>query len=366
MKTGSASIPGLHFKDRTASDFLQALVRHARLFRSGLLLLFMLTAGLTAFLPAETGAEDIPSSCAGVAANGWLSLRGTQLINQHGAPVQLRGMSSHGIHWFPQYTDRLALQEIKSRRANLFRVAIYADSADGGYNESKEAAERNFYLMNLAVRNALYEDMYAIVDWHILNDQNPLRHLESARAFFRQVSTLYRDNPGVIYEICNEPNGATTWQDIYSYAEQIIPVIRANSPQAVVIVGTPNFSSRLADVRSAPLPFDNIMYAYHYYTGFHNDNSQYVLEEMLSQGHPVFITEWGVSGNEQDSASELAKGRDFVEFMRRHSLSWANWSLSNKDESFSAIADSATRLHGWKEEELTPSGKLVFEALRCR
>ena len=46
----------------------------------------------------------------------------------------------------------------------------------------------------------------------------------------------------MIYEIANEPNGVS-WSTIKSYAEQVIPVIRANDPDAVVIVGTRGWSS---------------------------------------------------------------------------------------------------------------------------
>ena len=42
----------------------------------------------------------------------------------------------------------------------------------------------------------------------------------------------------VLYEICNEPNSGCSWEDIKTYANEVIPVIRENAPEAVILVGT--------------------------------------------------------------------------------------------------------------------------------
>ena len=299
----------------------------------------------------------------GVQVNGSLRTEGARLVNKRGKPVQLRGMSTHGIHWYPQYANRLAVRQLKGLGANLFRVAMYADSEHGAYNESKESRERNLYLLNLAVSYALEEDMYVIIDWHLLKDETPLRHLQNAKDFFNNISSRYAGNPAVIYEICNEPNGETSWEDISDYARQIVPIIRQNSPHALIVVGTPAFSSKVDAVKTAPLPFSGIMYAYHYYPGLSGDAYIPLLEGMQDEGYPVFVSEWGIDRNVQTGELELDKARAFVDFMRRRKISWANWSLSNKEESFSAINSNVTKLHGWTADDLTPSGRLVFRAL---
>ena len=55
-------------------------------------------------------------------------------------------------------------------------------------------------------------------------------------------------------EICNEPNGDTDWLDVSVYAEQIIPVIRENDPDSVIIQGTPNYDQELLVPSLSPLP----------------------------------------------------------------------------------------------------------------
>ena len=62
-------------------------------------------------------------------------------------------------------------------------------------------------------------DLYAIVDWHVLSDANPLAHADEASGFFGRISADLSGNNNVIYEICNESNNGAlapqaTAQDI--------------------------------------------------------------------------------------------------------------------------------------------------------
>ena len=56
---------------------------------------------------------------------------------------------------------------------------------------------------------------------HILSDNNPNTNKESAKEFFAEMAEKYADYNNVLYEICNEPNGGTSWSDIKSYAEAV-------------------------------------------------------------------------------------------------------------------------------------------------
>lgn len=63
-------------------------------------------------------------------------------------------------------------------------------------------------------RNA---DLYVIVDWHTLSDNDSTTHVDEAKAFFADLTAELGDDPHVPYEVCNEPNGATpnagSWVD---------------------------------------------------------------------------------------------------------------------------------------------------------
>ena len=139
-----------------------------------------------------------------VSYNGWLRVDGNRLINQRGKELQLIGISSHGIQWFNDLYTKDNIAKLKSEfGANIFRVAMYVDESDDGYVKNQELKEQ----LTKIVDDCIALDMYVIIDWHILKDNNPQTHKSEAIAFFSETAERYAENPNVIYEICNEPNG---------------------------------------------------------------------------------------------------------------------------------------------------------------
>ena len=299
----------------------------------------------------------------GIQRHGALRVEGTQLVNQSGEALQLRGMSSHGLQWYPEYTNYRALITTKEYGANLFRAAMYADSSLNGYSQDEEWAAYNKRMLYNTIENALAADMYVIADWHLLEDENPLFLINKAIPFFDELSQYYADEPGVIYEICNEPNGSATWEDVKAYADKVIPVIRKNAPDAIIIVGTPEYSGALQDAMAAPLLYDNIMYSYHYYSGLSGSSFYASLDTAKAYGLPVFISEWGICADPSTGQMDYENAKAFIAYMKQNQLSWVNWSLSNKAEDYSAIRPEVTKISGWTEEDLTEGGRLIFTAL---
>lgn len=298
-----------------------------------------------------------------------LHVQSGQLVREDSSPIQLRGMSSHGIGWYPRYLNGGSMRSLKEWGANLVRLAMYTESTTGYITQP----ESNLDLLYMGIESALAEELYVIVDWHVLKDQNPLKYVEEAEVFFREIASHYRDHPGILYEICNEPNGDTSWEDIKDYADRILPIIRQYAPNAVVLVGTPNYASNLKPVISDPLEYENVLYSFHYYidvsTEQQRDFTQ--LRQAVEAGLPVFVTEWGISYGEEsagalDPADEsnichLEPAQAFLDYLAQQQISWAGWSLSNKDEVHSALLPDCKKLSGWLPEDLTVSGKLMFE-----
>ena len=52
----------------------------------------------------------------------------------------------------------------------------------------------------------------------------------------------YKNQSNILYEICNEPNGGTSWTQVKSYAEAVIKEIRAIDANAIILIGTPTWS----------------------------------------------------------------------------------------------------------------------------
>ena len=314
----------------------------------------VLLASVLLVLPGCSAEEDPAPEDRGVPM---LHVDGYRLADEAGEPVQLTGMSSHGLLWYPEYVNAGALQTLKEHGANTFRVAVYSDDEGGGFAQKRE---ETLQLVYLAVENAISEDMYVIVDWHVLRDGNPLTNLGNAQAFFEEVSAHYGDCPNILYEICNEPNGVM-WDDIYSYAEQVIPVIRNHAPNAVILVGTPNYSYTLGPVFDRPLEDDNVMYSFHFYAGQFDDSYIEIFDRCEEEDLPVFVTEWGVNYG-GDGKPALSDAERFVTVLNRRGISWTAWSLCNKDEVFSAIRQDCGKFSGWEQDDLTDVGKLFFDS----
>lgn len=295
----------------------------------------------------------------GVKVHGNLFVNGSSLLDQQGESIQLKGFSSHGLMWYPEYINYAAMETIRNYGANVMRIAVYTETSSGYIDNSKEVLG----ILYQSMENVLAADLYAIVDWHILEDESPLIHQEQAIEFFDRVSRQYANHPGVIYEICNEPNGDTSWADIKSYAETVIPVIRKNSPSALILVGTPNYSTDIESVYEDPLLYEGVLYSYHQYIDENSSSSRSTIEKAQEFKLPLFVTEWGVNNRNEDLEISLIHAEEFLMLLDEYSISWVNWSLSNKPEISAAIRSEVHSLSGWTLDELSRSGRLTFQHL---
>lgn len=293
---------------------------------------------------------------------GKLKVIGAQLSSQDGVPVQLRGVSTHGLAWFPQYVNQQFFDELASDwGANVVRLAMYT-SESGGYCTDGDKGELEQLVID-GVAYAEQADLYAVVDWHVLNDQDPNVYVDQAKAFFDKMSRQFAANDNVIYEICNEPNGSATWTQVKSYAEQVIPVIRANDPEAVVVVGTPTWSQDIDKAASDPLEFDNIMYALHFYAATHQQDLRDRLKAAVEGGLPVFVTEFGICDASGSGALDYDSADAWVELMDDLDVSYICWNLSNKDESSALFLPSCDKVSGFTVDDLSDQGRWLVGEL---
>ena len=307
----------------------------------------------------EAGSDIGNSAGKPFAEHGKLSVKGVDLCDEHGNPYQLKGISTHGIAWFPDYVNEDALKTLRDDwGANLFRIAMYTDESGGycsGGNKDNLKA-----LVDKGVTAATNLDMYVIIDWHILHDLSPKVYEDEAKAFFEEMSSKYKDYDNVIYEICNEPNGNTTWSDVKSYAEEIIPIIKANNEDAVIIVGTPTWSQDVDIAAKDPIKgYDNIMYALHFYAATHTDGIRNKVTTARDAGIPVFISEFSICDASGNGAIDYGQAEKWFDLINDNNLSYAAWSLSNKNETSALIKSSCTKKSGWNEDELSDAGNWI-------
>lgn len=295
---------------------------------------------------------------------GALSVSDGKLVDSHGKEVQLTGISTHGINWFPEFAAPETIASLRNNFGiNVIRLAMYTSDYNGycvgGSDNQKDLMDKICSAVDAATEN----DMYVIIDWHTLNDENPNTYKAESIQFFGEMVRKYKGNDNVIYEICNEPNGDTTWSDIKSYAKEVIPVIRNVDSDAVILVGTPEWSSDLESVRDDPLNFKNIMYTYHFYAASHKDDARAELESALEAGLPVFISEYGLVSADGSGSVDTKEAKKWYDLIDEYKLSSCIWNLSNKDEGSALISADCQSTLDWKYEDLSEEGKYFFDKL---
>ena len=291
--------------------------------------------------------------------NGRLHVKRNKLVDEEGNVVQLRGVSTHGLTWYPDFiNERLFKQLSEEWDCSFIRLAMYSETyceepvEEDGKNESLR-------LMEKGIEAAIAADMYVLVDWHILNDYDPNINSKQAREFFDYISKKYADYPNLLFEICNEPNGATSWNDITMYANETIPVIRKNIPDSVIMVGTPNYDRVLTVAMQRPLDFDNVMYSFHFYAASHREDLKNELEVAVQSGLPVFITECGLTEESGDGTINFDSAREWFGYLAEKKIGYAVWSLSDKDESSAFFMPNTNPDKEITWNELTETGKWV-------
>lgn len=302
-------------------------------------------------------APSDPKGTTPVSQHGQLSVKNGQLVDKSGKGYQLRGMSTHGLTWFPEFVNESAFKTLRDDwNTNVVRLAMYVDEWGNGqcYMGNKSGS---LELLEKGVDICIKLDMYVIIDWHVLNPGDPSKYTNEAKSFFETVSKRYAKYPNVIYEICNEPNGGASWSgNIKPYAEKIIPVIRKNAPNSVIIVGTPTWSQEIDKPLSDPLSYKNVMYAFHFYAATHAGLRSNV-ENCVAQGLPVFVSEFGTCDASGGGANDFNETQKWLSYFDKQGISYCNWSICNKDETCSVLRPGTSANGNWSESDLTENGK---------
>ncbi|CAM3939772.1 carbohydrate-binding domain-containing protein [Cohnella lubricantis] len=304
------------------------------------------------------------------------------LADERGNPIQLRGMSTHGLQWFPEILNENAFAALANDwDANLIRLAMYV--GENGYAADPSLKDKVIQGIELAIAH----DLYVIVDWHVHQPGDPNADTYAgAMNFFREISEKYPNDPHILYELANEPNNAEPgvtndaagWAQVKSYAEPIIQMLRDSGNENIVIVGSPNWSQRADLAADDPIDDEGTMYTVHFYTGTHmpaadstdRDNVMSNARYALEHGLALFATEWGTSEASGNNGPFLEEADQWLTFLNENNISWANWSLTNKAETSAAFLPFELGKHDatsldpgddqvWAADELSVSGEYI-------
>lgn len=283
-----------------------------------------------------------------VALHGKLKLEGTQLVDEKGNAVVLRGMSFGWHNFWPRFYNGEAVKWLADDwKCNVVRAAMGVEPP-GGYIREPESSRKK---IEAVVDGALAAGIYVIIDWHSHNIRQP-----EAIEFFREMATKYGSYPNVIYEIFNEPD-QESWQEVKAYSTEVIAAIRAIDPDNMILVGSPHWDQDVHLAAEDPLAGEsNIMYSLHFYAGTHKKDLRERAELALAKGLPLFISESGGMDASGDGALDLEEWQRWIDWAEAKKISWINWSLSDKDETCSVLKKTASAAGGWKTEDLKESG----------
>lgn len=274
--------------------------------------------------------EDAPTP---LELHGTPRVSGLGLVDEAGEPLQLKSASSHGLGWLEAYAGSPALDSLRADTgANSLRLELYT-GAEGGQVNGNTLADL-LDLVGDGVNAATREGLYAIVDWHVLNDASPLANVDEARDFFSTVSSRYGAQGNVIYEICNESVNTVPWCDVRTYAGDVIGAIRANDPDAVVIVGTPA-GIDASEIAAQPLTGtagENVLYGLDARDGISDGQDLRVrLENAVENELPVFVSDFG------DAPNASAEDGSWMALAEQENVSYSQGSLSDRDEAAALV-----------------------------
>lgn len=302
-----------------------------------------------------------------VQMNGQLTVCGTKLCNKNGVPIQLRGMSTHGLQWYgwnkcitPASLDFLA----KGINANVIRISLYVQ--EGGYETNPAAFTQQ---VNQIISEASARGLYAIVDWHMLSPGDPNYNLERAKTFFTAITNSNKGRENLLYEIANEPSGVS-WSAIKSYSEAIIPVIRAGDSKSPILVGTRGWSSlgvseggNSSEIIANPVAATNIMYVFHFYAASHKD--VYLKElDKASSAVPIFVTEFGTQTYTGDGGNDFAMSEKYLSLMASKMIGWTSWNYSD-DNRTGAMWQAGTCSKGtWADSSMKEAGVWIKNKIK--
>jgi endoglucanase len=293
-------------------------------------------------------ANGLLSHAQPVKEHGQLSVYSTQLKDQKGQPVVLRGMSFGWHNFWPRFYNEGAVRWLyKDWNCSVVRAAMGVEP-EHGYIKDMQGSKAK---IKAVVDAAIKEGIYVIIDWHSHNI-----NLKEAKGFFAEMAATYGTYPNVIYEIFNEPD-QESWQEVKSYAREIISTIRAIDPNNIILVGNPHWDQDIHLVADDPiLGFKNIMYTVHFYAATHKQWLRNRCEYALKKGIPIFISESAGMEASGDGPIDDAEWKRWIDWSEKNQISWITWSVSDKDETCSILKKGASSKGNWKTKDLKESG----------
>ena len=322
-----------------------------------ILFLIILIQATGCYSVSKTTKSQAPKNSP-VALNGKLRVIGTQLSNEKGNPLVLRGASLGWHNLWPRFYNEGAIAWLASDwKCNVIRASMGV-GLDDSYLENPEYALK---CMTNVIDGAIKQGIYVLIDFH-----SHKLHTAEAKTFFTGMVKKYKDTPNVMYEIWNEPD-YYSWRVVKQYSEELITTIRSIDKDNLILVGSSHWDQDIDSVAGNPiLNQKNIMYTMHFYAGTHKKWLRDRTDAAIAKGIPVIISECAGMNASGDGAIDEAEWKTYLNWMDADKLSWIVWSVSDKNETCSMLLPRASSTGNWDEGVLKSWGKICRSAIRER
>lgn len=209
-------------------------------------------ASALAATPAKTRpAVPLPALDGGRPAPPALKVAGNRLVDPQGQEVWLQGASVDSLQWSNTGEDILAsvAAAIEQWHANVVRLPMMANrwfGKDPGQNDGGKAYRE---LIAQAVQVANSRGAWLILDLHRFRAPD-----EQDLAFWKEAAAAYKDHPGVIFELFNEPHDISweVWRNGGEVADKVKdPAVLAENKDAMVRFRTTGIQALVDAVRAA-------------------------------------------------------------------------------------------------------------------
>lgn len=331
-----------------------------RCFLSGCFLILILSIGV--FAEEGTSSFDIAAETP-YDTHGKLSVTDSHLTDSFGDLFQLRGVSTMNLTQGSELVSKDTFQTLRDDwHINTVRLAVYP-TGDGGYNTLDEAGRAACHeLLINGVKAADELGLYVIIDWHTLSDGDPNLNRETAASFFHSISLSLKDYDNVLYEICSTPN-AVSWDSVSSYALYVIDVIRANVPDSIIIVGTPDRSQNLEAAALAPIQRDNILYSLQFYAASNGMELREAAQIAIQAELPLIVTQFSLHDTYGGSEIDIEQGDFWLTFLEQQRIGYVLWNLSASTDNSCLLTPDCTSLSNWNDEDLSETALWYIDRL---
>ncbi|MBT1705170.1 cellulase family glycosylhydrolase [Chryseosolibacter indicus] len=273
----------------------------------------------------------------------WLHVNGNQIVDEAGNVVTLRGVSVLA----PEHNNECTT----CNRKPISEMLTWQADASAGWNSRvvrlqvttakvSDPAKSFAAIIDPYVQQAIAKGLYIIVDLHFVSnfDYNGSGGIsqEQVLEFWNYVAPRYANTPNVIFEVFNEPISPDCWTCWKEFIQPVIQNIRAVAPN-LILVGNPQWSTRVNQAVTDPIAGNDLVYVYHIYPnqGAASENNLNSKFGTAAQSIPVMITEfgWNQHANYSDGVTNGTTSGWGVPFRQyidaRPHISWTGYIFDN-------------------------------------